>query len=50
MLCNSKEHTTTVEYRMLHDKIENCDDDITRRAAKVLGFDIKPGVVTIYDA
>jgi hypothetical protein len=39
-----------VNYQEMHDKLEHCNEDMTRKAAKLLGFDIASGNVSPCEA
>jgi hypothetical protein len=39
-----------VNYQVMHDKLGHCNEDMTKKAAKLLGFDIASGNVTPCEA
>ena len=39
-----------VNYQEMHDKLGHCNEDMTRKAEKLLGFDIASGNVTPCEA
>jgi hypothetical protein len=39
-----------VNYQVMHDKLGHCNEDMTKKAAKLLGFDIPSGNVTPCEA
>jgi hypothetical protein len=39
-----------VKYQVMHDKLGHCNEDMTRKSAKLLGFDFASGNVTPCEA